>query len=35
MIDDGKWQWMKNANWHDPKFSQKHNHPIVGFLGMM
>jgi formylglycine-generating enzyme required for sulfatase activity len=28
-IDDGKWQWMKNANWHDPKFSQKNNHPVV------
>jgi formylglycine-generating enzyme required for sulfatase activity len=26
---DGQWQSVKNANWHDPKFSQKNNHPVV------
>jgi formylglycine-generating enzyme required for sulfatase activity len=26
---DGEWQPVKNVNWHDPKFSQKNNHPVV------
>jgi len=26
---DGKWQTVKDANWHNPYFSQTDNHPVV------
>jgi len=28
-VSQNRWNWVKEANWHNPKFSQDDNHPVV------